>query len=118
MTATLLTATHIAVENGQQTVLGEIELAADNTLTVLSASDEHRDYLDQLTKSVNGQDVLGVKAPAAEGDSRYELSMRVYRREDDDFANGIKHYAQSYYSIRLASDEEAQKLPEEFEDLV
>ncbi len=92
----------------------DLEFGADSKLTLLSANAGYEKYLEDFIATMNAKDPLNVKVG---GGQKFTLGAETYQRTDPNFFKGLREYVKYYYCMELASDEDQQLNPEEFEDL-
>ncbi len=101
-------------DDGTETPWGEVELAPDGILSVASADSFYEEYAQKFVDSINEKDRINVKVP---GEKKFSIQIKSYLKSEPDFLQGLREYAQHYYSLKLLSDEDTEETAEEFEDL-
>src|ERR1700678_3105516 len=112
-----LKAVHIDPEDGSETQLGECEYSDQGRLTLVSAEEEFRQFLQNFIDTANRGAELVVKSSPEEGEERYGLSARIYKRSSPDFSRGLRNYALCYHSVALTSPEDEAAALQKFEEL-
>jgi hypothetical protein len=98
-----LVAVHL--DNGQETLLGTVALAANGMMTVeesqASPQDGTETKLARLAREVNATDVMHVDVPPREDAPEFTLASAVIPRGDPRFIPALKDYIHTYYGIEL-----------------
>src|SRR5579862_1477105 len=104
-----LQAIYVDPDDESETSLGEIVVAHNGLLAVLSAHGEYADFLEDFVVTMNGKEQFNVKRPAPPDAPQYRIFGEVYDRTKSDFVEGLKAYAATHYNLKLVTEEELEK---------
>ncbi|MFY9476448.1 MAG: hypothetical protein WAQ08_02065 [Aquabacterium sp.] len=106
---------HITADHAE-TPIGEVRIDDAGTLTLLSASPEQTEYLEDWVKRLNEREgfVLKVPPPAEANVPMLSVYGRKFSRTDPTFIADLKAYVKQLYGIKLLTQAE---LTQELDDL-
>lgn len=107
-----LTAVLIDPDDGSETVLGTVEVAADRMLYTDESAPPHEELLDEILASINAEETIRVRVP---GKAKFQITTERYERSDAGFLDAVKQYLSHYYGVELR--ESAAGLDDDVQEL-
>jgi hypothetical protein len=91
----------ILITGEKEETIGRVEADSSFRLKIVTAVDEHRQFLDETLQRINNKDVMHVEVVPPEGAPKFALYSRAVSRNEAGFLPELQVYLKTYYDLTL-----------------